>query len=205
MKLYSAPNTCSLSPHIVLRELGIPFELVIVNNKTKNTSTGENFLDVNPRGYVAALKLDDGRVLTEGPAIVQYIADLRPEGRLAPPNGSWERSKLQEWLNFITSEIHTGSVPLFNTWLPEEVQKHFKDRLFRRFRELSITLDAQPYLVDGQFSVADAYLFAVMRWMKVFSIDLRDWPPIAAFMDRMDARPAVRAAIEAESAAPKPA
>jgi glutathione S-transferase len=115
MKLYFAANACSLSPHIVLRELGLPFELVRVNNKTKQTSDGRSFLDVNPKGYVAALVLDNGEVLTEGPAILQYLADLKPEKMLAPANGTWERVRLQETLNFITSEIHAGCAPLFSS------------------------------------------------------------------------------------------
>jgi glutathione S-transferase len=204
MKLYSAPNTCSLSPHIILRELDIPFDLVMVNNKTKRTSNGKNFLEINPRGYVAALQLEDGQVLTEGPAIVQYLADLRPLSGLAPANGTWERTRLHEWLNFITSEVHSGSSPLFNSTLPPDVQKIFKERLFRRFNELASVLQKQDYLMGAQFTVADAYLYTVMRWMSVFSIDLHDWPAIQKFMDRLDARESVKAALEAERAAPKP-
>lgn len=205
MKLYSAENTCSLSPHIILRELGLGFDLVMINNRTKQTATGEDFRTINPKGYVAALQLDDGQVLTEGPAIVQFLADLRPDAGLAPPPGSWERVRLQEWLNFITSEVHSGSAPLFNAWLPEAVQSHFKERLFRRFSEITAVLDTQPYLLNGHFSVADAYLYTVLRWMKFFAIDLRDWPAIWAFMERVDARPSVQAALEAERLAPKPA
>jgi glutathione S-transferase len=204
MKLYSAPNTCSLSPHIILRELDIPFELVMVNNKTKRTSNGRNFLEINPRGYVAALQLENGQVLTEGPAIVQYLADLKPSSGLAPASGTWQRTRLQEWLNFITSEIHAGSSPLFNSALPPDVQKVFKERLYRRFNELVSVLEKQDYLMGADFSVADAYLYTVMRWMNVFSIDLQQWPAIQSFMDRVDARKSVKAALEAERVAPKP-
>jgi len=204
MKLYSAPNTCSLSPHIILRELDIPFDLVMVNNKSKRTSNGKNFLEINPRGYVAALQLEDGQVLTEGPAIVQYLADLKPLSGLAPANGTWDRTRLHEWLNFITSEVHAGSSPLFNSTLPPDVQMIFKERLFRRFDELASVLQRQDYLMGAQFTVADAYLYTVMRWMSVFSIDLHDWPAIQKFMDRLDARESVKAALEAERAAPKP-
>lgn len=133
MKLYYAPDTCSLSPHIVLRELALEFELVKVDNRSKLTSDGRDFRLINPKGYVAALELDDGQILTEGPAIVQYLADLRPESGLAPPAGSWARVRLQEWLNFITSEIHAGSALLFNQALPDAVLSLFREKLFRRF------------------------------------------------------------------------
>jgi len=123
MKLYYAPETCSLSPHIVLRELGLPFELVRVDNRTKRTADGGDFLAINPKGAVAALQLDDGRVLTEGAAIVQYLADLKPESGLAPANGTWDRARLQEWLNFIASEIHAGFSPLFSAELAERPRR----------------------------------------------------------------------------------
>ncbi len=140
MKLYYAPDTCSLSPHIVLRELNLEFELVRVNNRSKITADGRDFLTINPKGYVAALELDDGQILTEGPAMVQYLADRKPEYGLAPRAGSWERVRLQEWLNFITSEIHAGSAPLFNSALAEDVKTIFRDKLFRRFDFLQTTL-----------------------------------------------------------------
>lgn len=128
MKLYYAPDTCSLSPHIVLRELALAFELVKVDNGSKRTADGRDFRLINPKGYVAALELDDGQILTEGPAIVQYLADLKPESRLAPPAKSWERVRLQEWLNFITSEIHAGSALLFNKSLPDDVLSIFREK-----------------------------------------------------------------------------
>lgn len=198
MKLYFAPETCSLSPHIVLRELRLPFELVRVDNKTKKTADGSDFLVVNPKGYVAALELDNGEVLTEGPAIVQFLADLKPEAGLAPQNGTWARVRLQEWLNFITSEIHAGSSPLFNAAIPDSVKAIFKERLFHRFEQIVATLTVQDYLMGEQFGVADAYLFTVLRWMRFFSIDLNRWPAIAAYMERIGARPAVQAALEVE-------
>lgn len=132
MNLYFAPDTCSFSPHIVLQELGLPYDLVRVNNRTKRTSEDGDFLAVNPKGYVAALQLESGEVLTEGPALVQYLADLKPKAGLAPANGTLERVRLQEWLNFITSEVHAGSALLFNKDLPEAVQDLFKARLFKR-------------------------------------------------------------------------
>ncbi|NIE82581.1 MULTISPECIES: glutathione transferase GstA [unclassified Burkholderia] len=199
MKLYFAPNTCSLSPHIVLHELGLPFDLVRVNNKTKHTSEGGNFLDINPKGYVAALVLDNGEVLTEGPAILQYLADLKPEAQLAPPAGSWARVRLQETLNFITAEIHAGCSPLFNTALPEDVKSMFREKLFKRLDTMEAALAGRDYL-HGRFGVADAYLYTVLAWLPLFSIDIARWPGLARFMARIGARAAVKAALAAEDA-----
>ncbi|MGE6468320.1 glutathione transferase GstA [Serratia proteamaculans] len=200
MKLYFAPDTCSLSPHIVLCELGLPFELIRVNNRTKRSADGSDFYQVNPKGYVAALMLDDGQVITEGAAIVQYLADLAPETALAPPCGSFERVRLQEWLNFITSEIHSGSSPLFNTTLPEAVKTLFRDKLRRRLDYVARTLDEQPFLLGKDFSVADAYLFTVLRWMAPFSIELKYWPSLTRFMALIAQRKSVEAALAAEAA-----
>jgi len=200
MTLYFSPQTCSFSPHIVLHELGLPFDLVKVNNQSKQTSDGRNFLDINPKGYVAALQLTNGEVLTEGPAILQYLADLKPQAGLAPANGSWERVRLQEMLNFITSEIHAGLSPLFNAEIPESVQTIFKEKLFRRFARIEQELTQHEYLSGASFSVADAYLFTVMQWNAFFDIDLKRWPAITAYMERIAARPAVRAALAAEAA-----
>jgi glutathione S-transferase len=201
MKLYFAAETCSLSPHIVLRELNLPFELVRVNNKTKKTADGRDFLSINPKGYVAALEIDNGEVLTEGTAIVQYLADLKREARLAPVNGTWERTRLQEWLNFITSEIHAGLSPLFNAEIADTVKTIFKDKLFKRLDQVTTVLNQQDYLLGAQFSVADAYLFTVLRWTRFFSIDLARWPSIVSYMDRVGRRATVQAALEAEAAA----
>lgn len=201
MKLYYAPETCSLSPHIVLRELGLPFALVRVDNRTKKTADGGDFLAINPKGYVAALQLDDGRVLTEGAVIVQYLADLKPEAGLAPTNGTWERVRLQEWLSFITSEIHAGFSPLFNPTLPEEAKAILRDKLFRRFAVVEDALQARNYLLESGFSVADVYLFTLLGWTRFFAIDLGRWPAIAAYMRRIGARPSVAAALAAESSA----
>lgn len=199
MKLYFAPDTCSLSPHIVLRELDLPFELIRVNNRTKRSADGGDFYRVNPKGYVAALMLDDGQVITEGTAIVQYLADLRPEAGLAPPNAAFERVRLQEWLNFITGEIHAGSSPLFNSTLPEEVKTLFRDKLRRRLDFVSQTLDEQVFLLGEAFSVADAYLFTVLRWMEQFSIDLKYWPSITRYMSLISQRRSVQTALAAEA------
>ncbi|MBC3213598.1 glutathione transferase GstA [Serratia fonticola] len=199
MKLYFAPMTCSLSPHIVLRELGLDFELIRVNNKTKQTADGRSFLDINPKGYVAALELDNGNVLTEGPAIVQYLVDLVPDNTLAPSNGSWERVRLQEWLNFISSEIHSGCAPLFNDDIPETTKAIFKQKLFKRFNYLGQILSKQNYLM-GTFGLADVYLFTVLKWLPFFNIEIKDWPVLVSFMERIGSRFHVQAAIAAEEA-----
>lgn len=199
MKLYFAPMTCSLSPHIVLRELGLPFELIRVDNKTKRTADGLDFLTINPKGYVAALVLDNGSVLTEGPAIVQYLADQVPGNTLAPANGTWERVRLQEWLNFISTEIHSGCAPLFNADIPPPIQAIFKAKLFKRLDYLSQALAKQDYLM-GRFGLADGYLFTVLNWLPLFDIKIGDWPMLASFMARIAARPGVRAAMAAEAA-----
>ncbi|KPA93786.1 MULTISPECIES: glutathione transferase GstA [Pseudomonas] len=200
MKLYYAPETCSLAPHIVLRELGLPFERVRVDNRSKLTEHGDDFRRINPKGYVAALQLDNGEVLTEGAAILQFLADLRPEAGLAPPHGSWQRVRLQEWLNFLGSEIHGTMGPLFNVTIPEEVKAIFRTRLFQRFDLLENTLAKQDYLLEGDFSVADAYLFTVMRWNRFFAVDLAPWPALVRFMTRIGERPNVKLALEVESA-----
>lgn len=200
MKLYFSPNACSLAPHIILHELNLPFELIRVNNQTKKTSEGSNFLDINPKGYVAALMLDDGKVLTEGPAILQYLADLKPEANLAAENGFWERVKLQELLNFITSEIHSGSSALFNSDIPENVKKIFKQKLYKRFDYLVNILKEKKYLMGDDFSVADAYLFTVLSWMEFFSIDLVNWPILKNYMQLIESRDSVKKAIAAEKA-----
>lgn len=199
MKLYFAPLTCSLSPHIVLRELGLPFELIRVDNKTKRTADGRDFLGINPKGYVAALVLDNGEVLTEGPAIVQYLADRVPRNTLAPANGTWERVRLQEWLNFISTEIHSGCAPLFNADIAESTKAIFKAKLFKRLDYLSQALEQQDCLM-GRFGLADAYLFTVLTWLPLFDIAIGDWPVLASFMARIAARPSVRAAMAAEAA-----
>ena len=201
MKLYFAPGACSLSPHIVLRELGLPFDLVKVDLGTKKTSDGSDFKAVNPKGYVPALLTDDGQVLTEGPALIQYLADRKPEAKLAPANGSFARYQLQEWLNFISTEIHKSFSPLFNAAMPDAAKEIYTARLKQRFRELDAVLAKQDFLMGPQFSVADAYLYTVLRWTQYFTIDLNEWPALAKYFARVDARPAVKAAVDAEAAA----
>lgn len=205
MKLYFSPGACSLSPHIVLRELGLPFEAVKVDLGSKQTADGGDFKAINPKGYVPTLQLDNGQILTEGPAIVQYLADLKPEAKLAPANGSWQRYQLQEWLNFISTEIHKQFSPLFNAANPDSVKDAQKTKLAQRFGEISPLLEKQDYLTGSDFSVADAYLFTVLGWSKYFHIDLNQWPGIAGFVERVSARPAVAAAVEFEAQAKKAA
>lgn len=205
MKLYFAPGACSLSPHIVLRELGIKFEAVKVDTKTHKTADGGDFYAINPKGYVPVLELDNGQRLTEGPAIVQYLADLKPEAKLAPANGTFERSRLQEWLNFITSELHKSFSPLFSDAMPEAAKNLFKEKIVQRLRFVEATLAKQDYLLGSQFSVADAYLFTVTRWTQFVGIDLAPLPVIAKYLARIENRASVKTALEAESLARKQA
>jgi glutathione S-transferase len=203
MKLYFAPGACSLSPHIVARELGIPFELKKVNTKEKTIEGGGDYWQVNPRGYVPALELDNGQVLTEGPAIVQYLADQKPDAGLAPKNGTIERYRVQEWLNFLTSEIHKQFSPLFKPNTPEDYKPIAKQNIATRFDWLDRQLEGKEYLTGKQFTVADAYLFVLTNWTKPTQIDLSKWPNIAAFQKRVAARPKVKEAMQAEGLIPK--
>ena len=200
MKLYYAPQACSLAPHIVLRELDLPFELIRVDNRSKTTAHGADFLVINPKGYVAALQLDNAQVLTEGPAILQYLADLRPDANLAPALGTFERVRLQEWLNFVSTEIHGGLGWLFNEQFAQEVKAQIQEKLFKRFAVLCQTLERQDFLLASGFSVADAYLFTVLRWAPGFAIDLDRWPALARFQARISQRPSVSAALAVELA-----
>lgn len=203
MKLFFAPGACSLSPHIVMRELGLDFTPVKVDLTTKTTAEGADFNAISVHGYVPAIQLDDGRVLTEGPAIVQFLADQKPEAGLAPKAGTWERYELQETLNFISTEIHKQFSPLFNAANPDSVKDAQKAKLAHRFDQIEPTLAKQPYLTGEQFSVADAYLFTVLGWSKYFNIDLNRWPGIASFVERTAARPAVAEALAFEAQAKK--
>jgi glutathione S-transferase len=198
MKLYFSPGACSLSPHIVLTEAGLPFEKVRVDNKTKTMEGGGDYRTVNPLGYVPALQLDDGTILTEGPAIVQYIADRVPDKNLAPPNGTMERTRLQMWLNFITSELHKSFSPLFNAAMPDEAKKIFRERLAARFAYLDKHLAGNEYLMGKAFSVADAYLFVVSNWASRVDVDLSPYANVLAYRKRVGARPAAQAAMKAE-------
>jgi glutathione S-transferase len=203
MKLYYSPGACSLSPHIVARELGINVELKKVNTKDKTMEGGGDFWQVNPKGYVPALELDNGTRLTEGPAIVQYLADQKPDAGLAPKAGSFERYQLQEWLNFLTSEVHKQFSPLFRPNTPEDYKTIAKENLGKRFDWLDQQLKGKDYLTGKQFTVADAYLFVLTNWTKPTNIDLSRWPNVQAFNKRVAARPKVKEAMQAEGLLPK--
>jgi glutathione S-transferase len=203
MKLYYSPGACSLSPHIVARELGINLELKKVNTKDKTMEGGGDFWQVNPKGYVPTLELDNGERLTEGPAIVQYLADQKPDSGLAPKNGTMERYRLQEWLNFLTSEVHKQFSPLFRPNTPEDYKTIAKENLGKRFDWLDQQLKGKDYLTGKQFTVADAYLFVLTNWTKPTNIDLSRWPNVQAFQKRVAARPKVREAMQAEGLLPK--
>jgi glutathione S-transferase len=198
MQLYYSPGACSLSPHIALREAGLPFSLHKVDLGTKKVDGGDGFREVSSKGYVPALKLADGHVLTEGPAIVQYIADQKPELELAPRPGTMARYKLQEWLNFVTAELHKGLGSLFNPALPKEARQIAIDRLTQRLDWLSGELGQKAYLVGDKFTVADGYLFTVLTWTKHVGIDLAKWPNLAGYVARVAARPKVQEAMRAE-------
>ena len=196
MKLYYAPGACSLSPHIALREAGIPFTMEKVDLRAKTTESGADYKAINPRGYVPALQLDDGRVVAEGPVIVQMIADLAPESSLAPALGTPERYQLMDWLAFISTELHKGFSPFFNPAVNDEAKQSFRQRLTLRLDYLTKALGDKPYLMGDDFSAADGYLFTVLRWAKGFKFELG--PTLDAYFDRVAARPAVKAALEAE-------
>lgn len=198
MKLYYSPGACSLSPHIVLNEGGFTYDTERVDLASGKTETGADYRAVNPNGYVPALLLDDGQVLTEGPAIVQYLADRVPEKRLAPPAGTMERYRLMEWLNFISTELHKGFGALFNPQAPEEWKTAVKAQLAQRIGHVSQRLAGKTYIMGDDFTVADAYLFTVLGWSQYVGLDLSPWPMLAAYLGRVAARPAVQAALKAE-------
>ena len=198
MKLYYAPGACSLSPHIVAREAGIDLELRKVDTKTKKMTPDGDFFTVNPKGYVPALQLDDGEVLTEGPAIVQYLADLKPESGLAPKNGTLPRYRLQEMLGFINSEIHKTYGPMFSPDVTPEVRQERTGYLKKRYALVEKALAGRDFLVGDRFTAADAYLFTVTNWAGYLKIDLSEFPNLVAFQKRVAARPAVQAAMKAE-------
>lgn len=206
MKLYYTPGACSLSPHIVLREAGFAFDAERVDLSTHKTESGADFYTINPKGYVPALVLDDGEVLTEGAAIVQYLADLKPEARLAPPAGTLERARLHEQLVFIAAELHKAYGPLFSPGASEDAKATARKEVARRLDHVERQLaDGRPYLVGDRLSIADIYLFVVGGWAKEKGIGLERWPKLAAFLDRIGSRPAVRAAMEAEGLVDKAA
>jgi glutathione S-transferase len=199
MKLYYVPQACSISPHIALREAGFKFELDKVDPRTKKTAMGEDYMVVNPKGYVPALRLDDGTVLTEGQVIVQYLADQKPETGLAPPPGTIARVRMQEWLNFIATELHKGLSPLFSDKAGDEYKQQVKDKLHTRLDFMNRSLEGKPYLMGDKFTVADGYAFYVLRgWQARLQSDLSAWTFLSQYYDRLGARPSVQESLKAE-------
>lgn len=198
MKLYYSPGACSLSPHIVLQEAGLPYELVFASTKTKKLKDGTDFYTINPLGYVPVLELADGRRLNEGPAIVQYIADQAPEKQLLPVAGSFERALVQSRLNFVGTELHKNFGPLFSPDTPEGIKTATKEKLLDRYKYIEDILAKDEYVANNQFSVADVYLFVVTSWAKLIGLELGHLSNLQAFSARIAARPAVQAALQAE-------
>lgn len=200
MKLYYAPGACSLSPHIVLREAGAKFDLEKLTDwANKKTESGEDFTKVNPKGAVPALRMDDGEVLTEGAVIVQYVADQAGNTSLAPAAGTKERLKVQEWLNYIASELHKGFAPLFNPATPDAYKTIVKEQnLPKQFKYLDAALAGKDYLMGKTFTVADAYLFTILNWRHMHKIDISAYKNLVAYVDRVAARPKVKEAMQAE-------
>ena len=198
MKLYYSPGACSLSPHIVLRELGLPFEPVLASTKTHKLVDGTDYYTINPKGYVPLLELDDGQRLSEGPAIVQYLADQAPAKGLVATAGTMARYRQIEWLNFISTELHKSYSPLFNPAMPEEGKEVYRQRLKTRYKYVNEQLEGKSFLMGDAFSVPDAYLFTVTSWAPRVGVDIADLANVQAYMARMAARPAVQAAMKAE-------
>lgn len=198
MKLYYSPGACSLSPHIVAREAGIAVDLKKVDLKTKTLAEGGSYTAVNGKGYVPALGLDDGSLITEGPVIVQYLADQKPDSGLAPKAGSVERRRLQEWLNFISAELHKAMGTFFNPKAPDDWKIAVTERLGLRLDYLAKEMAGKQYLMGDKFSVADAYLFTILNWAPMVKFDLGKWPALVEYHKRVAARPKVQEALKAE-------
>ena len=198
MKLYYSPGACSLSPHIVACEAELPLELIKVDLNNKLTETKEDFQQLNPNGYVPLLILDDGSQLTEGPAIVQYLADQAPDKKLIPLAGTFERYKSQQWLNFISTEIHKSFGLLFNPAASDATKELAIDILKKRLAIVAEQLSSQPYLLGETFSVADAYLFVTLSWGQYVNVDISRWPALARYADKISERPAIQKAMKAE-------
>jgi glutathione S-transferase len=201
MKLYYSPGACSMSPNIVAHEAGIPISLEKVDSRAKKTHDGRDFWAINPKGYVPALELDNGEVLTEGPTIVQYLADLKPDAKLLPPAGTFERTRVQEMLGYINSELHKTYSPLFDPAATAEVRAERAAYLRKRYGYIENHLTGKTYLFGEQFGVADAYLFTVTTWAGFVKLDLAEFSNLTAFQVRVAARPAVHAAMTAERVA----
>jgi glutathione S-transferase len=198
MKLYYYSGACSLASNIALHEAGLPFELVKVDRRTHKAADGLDYSEVNGKGYVPALTLDNGEVLTENVAVLQYIADRNPASKLAPPAGSMERYRLVEWLAFISSEIHKNFSPLFRDDAPEDTKQYVRKVLNIRLDYLSRAMGNRPFLMGEQFTVADAYLFTVLGWSRHLNFDLGKWPQLQRYVERVGARPQVTEALNAE-------
>ena len=198
MKLYFSPGACSLSPHIALLEAGMTFDKEQVDLKAKKTKSGNDFLAINPKGQVPTLQLDNGEILTEGPAIVQYIADQKPASNLAPTAGTSARYRLQEWLNFISTEIHKGFSPLWRPTTPEEYKKIVRENLAAKFAYLDKHFAKNKFLMGDNFTVADGYCFTVLNWAHMLKIDLNSYPNLVAYCDRITTRPKVKEAMKSE-------
>lgn len=198
MKLYYSTGSCSLSPHIVLQELGLPFEIIKVDLKTKTTEKGEDYTAISSKSQVPLLALDNGEKISEGAVIVQYLADLKPELGLAPKNGTFERIRLQEALNFLSSEVHKNHSPFYAPDMPQDAKTIFAGRITGAYNHLQDTLSKQPYVTGQNFTVADAYLFTILNWIGVTGLSLDKWPALVEFKKRVLARPAVQAALKAE-------
>ena len=198
MKLYYAPGACSMAVHIVLRETGQKFDMVKVDLRQHQTASGEDFYKINPKGYVPALRLDDGQVLTENAVILQYVADQKPESGLAPRAGTMERYRLMEWLNFISSEVHKTLGALFNPKITPEWKEDRIALFGRRCDYLVQALGGKPYLMGYRYTIADAYLFTILGWAIYFKLDMSQWPALKEYADRIAARPAVKEAMRAE-------
>jgi glutathione S-transferase len=198
MKLYYSPGACSLAPHIVAREAGLSLDLEKIDLANRTTASGRSYLEVNPKGYVPALQVQDGTVMTEVSALIQYLADQAPQAGLIPAAGTPERYKVLEWIGFIATEIHKGFGPLWNPTTPDAVKQAAKERLFQRFAYVDQQLDGRSYLTGERFTVADAYLFVVVNWTNFHGLSLGDYKNLAAFMERVAARPKVQDALQAE-------
>jgi len=203
MKLYYAPGACSQAPHIVAREAGLPVELVQVEFPSKRTPDGGSLYDVNPKGAVPALKLDDGNVLTENAVILQYLADQAPDSALALPRSGIDRYRQLEWLNFIATELHKGFGPLWNPATPDAFKEATREALGKKFDYLQQQIGEGPYILGDRFSILDAYAFAVLNWTRIHQIDIGRWPGLAAYLGRVAARPAVQETLRAEGLAGK--
>ena len=198
MKLYYAPAACSLAPHIALREAGLEFELEKVDLRTHKTADGADYYGINPKGYVPALRLEDGALLTEAGVVLQYIADRKPDTHLAAPAGTMGRYRQMEWLNFISTEIHKVLGQLFKPNASAELRQEVVERLKGRFDYVAKALEHKEYLFGHVFCVADAYLFTVLSWTGFLKVDLSPWPALQQYLARVAARPAVRQALVAE-------